>query len=296
MAALQCFNNDTEKGLMSQGYGGKNGWACKPTKYQGAPNGYTTAYSESESYSQVQYGYGMNESQAAYGKVGCRDGYGQSYGGHKAQNGNALASHGFGGHLVNGMAPIQGYGSGNHASPGKGQNHGNGYGSTHGNQMNGYGSNHGNKMNGYGSTHGNHRNNGGIGHGGFGNHTNYETSESHYEYEEFETHNSGYTNNRMPQIHHGNRPGRPGQGTVMMKPQAYSPGGRNMNYEITETTESHYSEESYFYGGKPSKSEAVRGLLRKIKDGISGNGSCSDDSDSEFDEYGRRRVWKGKGL
>ncbi|XP_022737225.1 uncharacterized protein LOC111290100 [Durio zibethinus] len=291
MASLQCHKT-TEKGLNQGYYGGSSmgqnaNWRCmvtkKENKYQGTQNGYPMAYSESERYGQIHYStQGMDKSQAVYGMAKTWNENGQSYGSHKSQNGNAMSKtkvhcreNGFGGHSSNGIAQMQTYGSSNHTSPGYREGRGYGYG---------------------GPTLRNQKNSGGIGHG-FSNHTNYEITEA-YEYNE--TNSCGkYTNNGLAHSQADLRGKHSGHGNGFIKTQACSP-GKNMSYEITETktceySEAHHSNESHYCGGAHGTradkgNRSVKGLLRKIKDGISGNSSCSDtESDDDDTDCGRRK-------
>ena len=279
----------TEKGLNQGYYGGSSSgqnanWGSKATKkenkYQGPPNGYAIAYSGSECYSQSHHPtHGMSKQQTAYGMAETWDEYGRSCGSQKSQNGNAMSKTqvpgrgngtGFGKHSSNGISQIQAHGSSNHTSPGKRQGHGYGYG---------------------GSAPRNQKTSGGMGLG-FNNHTNYEITEA-YGYDE--TNGCGtYPNNGMAHNQAHPRGKHSGQGNGFIKTQAYGP-GKNTGYEISKT-ETYYSNESHQYRGadgyRAGKGDhSVKGLLRKIKDGISGNNRCSDtESDSDNDDYGMRKV------
>ncbi|XWS61635.1 hypothetical protein CRYUN_Cryun07bG0143500 [Craigia yunnanensis] len=293
MDSMQCYKN-TEKGLNQGYYGGSSSgqnanWGSKANKkenkYQGPPNGYVMAYSGSECYSQSHHPtHGMSKSQTTYGMAETWDEYGRSCGSQKFQNGNAMSKtqvhgrgNGFDKHSSNGISQIQAHGSSNHTSPGKRQGHGYDYG---------------------GSAPRNQKSSGGMGHG-FNNHTNYEITEA-YGYDE--PNGSGtYTNNGMAHNQAHLRGKHSGQGNGFIKTQSYVP-GKNMGYEISKT-ETYYSNESHQYRGadgyRAGKGDhSVKGLLRKIKDGISGNNRCSDtESDSDNDnDYGMRKVWISKAI
>ncbi|XP_012439759.1 stress protein DDR48 [Gossypium raimondii] len=117
-------------------------------------------------------------------------------------------------------------------------------------------------------------------------------------------------NHGMPHSppHHGGK--LSGQGNGFLKPQAYGP-GRNMAYGMAETesceyrSEVYYSNESHYNDGGRGHHHAgkgnhpVKGLLRKIKGGISRNKSCSDSdsgSDSDDDGYGKKTVFVSKAI
>ncbi|XVF12997.1 hypothetical protein REPUB_Repub08aG0169000 [Reevesia pubescens] len=273
MASLQCHKN-TEKGFNQGYYGGSSlglnaNWARKATKkenkYQGSQNGYAMAYSESECYSEIQYpAHGMSKPQTAYRMAETWDEYGQSYGSHKSQNGNATSKtqvhghgNGFGGYSSNEIAQMQAYGSSNHTSPRTHEGHSYGYkGPTPRNQKNSCRMDH-----------------------GFSNHTNYETAEA---YNYGETNGFGkYKNNGMVQSQGHLRGKHSGQGNGFIKNQAYGP-GKNMSYE-TETYEySDYSNESHYHGG-------ARGRGYRA-----GNNSCSDTECD--DDYGMSKVWISKAI
>ncbi|GMJ00283.1 hypothetical protein HRI_003697500 [Hibiscus trionum] len=146
--------------------------------------------------------------------------------------------------------------------------HGNGYMNA---QAQPYGSNHQTSP-GYGYGHGNYGTNG---HGKFTNHG----------------------------THHGGK--LSGHGNGFMKPQTYGGHGGNMaGTETCEYSEVYYSNESHYNsGGRGHRAgkgrNPVKGLLGKIKGGLSGNNSCSDsesESDSDDDGHGRRKVCVSKAL
>ncbi|KAK8537934.1 hypothetical protein V6N12_044075 [Hibiscus sabdariffa] len=151
--------------------------------------------------------------------------------------------------------------------------HGNGNGNGYMNaQAQAYGSKH-QTSSGYGYGHGHgHGNHGTNGHGKF-------------------------TNHGTP---HGGK--LTGHGNGFMKPQTYGGHGGNMTYGMTETETCEYSSEVYYSneshynsGGRGHRAgkgrNPVKGLLGKIKGGLSGNDSSSDsESDSDDDGHGKRTV------
>ncbi|XP_039022640.1 glycine-rich cell wall structural protein 1.8-like [Hibiscus syriacus] len=98
--------------------------------------------------------------------------------------------------------------------------------------------------------------------------------------------------------HHGHGGKLSGHGNGYMKPQAYGHGG-NMDYGMTETETREYRSEVYYSNGSHCNSggrgrlaekgtQAVKGLVGKIKNGLSGKIRGSD-SESDSDDDGRRR-------
>ncbi|WRX19314.1 hypothetical protein QQP08_011801 [Theobroma cacao] len=244
---------------------------------------------------------------------------------------------GFGNHFSDGNQTSPGKGQNHGYGYGYGSAHGNQKNSGMGHGFSNHTSYEATEAYGYGSTHGNHKNSG-KGHG-FSNHANYETTEAYGYYDE----SNGYgncANNGLAHSPAHHRGKHSGQRQEFIKAQAYGP-SKNMDYGTTETetrhyakTETHYANESHYYGGgrgfaagngshcigragcaptcngwechaKPKNmgDHPVRGLLSKIKDGISGNRSdhgsgsgSGSDSDSDCDEYGKRKVWVSKAI
>ncbi|XP_039046585.1 hornerin-like [Hibiscus syriacus] len=89
-----------------------------------------------------------------------------------------------------------------------------------------------------------------------------------------------------------------GHGNGYRKPQTYGHGG-NMTYRMTENetceyrSEVYYSKQSHYNSGGRGRlvgkgTQAVKGLIGKIKNGLSGNNSSSD-SESDSDDEGHRK-------
>ncbi|GLT78113.1 hypothetical protein SLA2020_496590 [Shorea laevis] len=175
------------------------------------------------------------------------------------------------------------------------------------------------RTSGYGSglTHGSHMSNGmgGLQHCGGGKLTVHGTSQAH-DFGHGPTHRFG---NEMGQVqvygpgriqgNHFNNGVGPIQGYGQGKPTGYKV-TETKTHEFTKIeTHSSNSNAGHCYGGthgsgfgrhgpRHNKGDHPRrGILRRIKDGISGHNSCSDsDSDSECEMYEKKKVWVNKGL